>query len=75
MLKSLSYTLSDEGKMDSVQIHFACLDAIYYGYILLYSSKKLQGDILLFPTEKNYTAALLNLGRHQHAGPHATMSS
>lgn len=33
-------TLSDEGKMDLVQICFICLDAIYYGYILLYSSYK-----------------------------------
>ena len=26
--------------MDSVQICFICLDAIYHGYILLYSSYK-----------------------------------
>lgn len=57
-------TLSDEGKMDSVQICFISLDAIYYGYILLYSSykkKKLQGDILLFSTGKNDADALLKL--------------
>lgn len=56
----MTYILSDEGKMDLVQIRFICLDAIYYGYILLYSSKKLQCDILLFPTGKSDTDALLN---------------
>ena len=64
--------------MDSVQICFISLDAIYYGYILLYSSykqkktKKLQGDILLFSTGKNDADALLKQHRQQHARLHST---
>lgn len=40
IFKSLSYILSDEGKMDSVQIFFICLEDVYYICILLHSSKK-----------------------------------
>lgn len=57
--------------MDSVQICFICFDAIYCGFILLYSSykkekKKLQCDMKSFSTGKNRCRCTIKTQHRQH---------
>ena len=59
--------------MDSVQICFICLDAIYNGHILLYSSlkkkKKLQCDMQPFSTGKNRCRCTIKTQQHEDKAP------